>query len=102
MDKADKKRLKKTFQAQEHAETLAHVRITRRELEALLDHLDAAFPEEECDHTLGMTVEWARQHGVDEDAVRSTVEHFGGHCDCEVLANVPEPADLFRKPYPPN
>lgn len=99
MDKADKKRLKRAFKAQDHAETLAHVRLTRPELEALLDHLDLALPEEGCDHTLRITVAWAREQGLDEDAVRSTVEHFGGYCDCEVLANVPEPAELFRDPY---
>ena len=58
------------------------------QLKALLDYLDERLPVDGCDHTLRLTRAWASAHAVDFDELVKSVEHFGGGCDCEVLANV--------------
>jgi hypothetical protein len=58
------------------------------ELKALLDYLDEQLPKHGCDHTLRLTHGWASAQGVDPEAVGASTAHFGGGCDCEVLANV--------------
>jgi Protein of unknown function (DUF2695) len=50
-----------------------------------------------CDHTLKLTRQWMRAHGVDEAANVPELEKRGGYCDCEVLFNVTQaPRDWFR------
>src|SRR5690242_9432977 len=42
-----------------------------------------------CDHTLRYTVDWLKEHHLQD--IRGTIEKIvdlGGHCDCEVLLNV--------------
>lgn len=42
-----------------------------------------------CDHTLRYTVDWLKEHDIQD--IRGTIEKIvdlGGHCDCEVLLNV--------------
>ena len=92
MDKAEKKRLRAKAEAimreQGEAEWEEHMVLTREELKALLDHLDEWFPRAGCDHTLRLTRAWAIDNDHDPDAVQRSVEHYGGYCDCEVLANL--------------
>jgi hypothetical protein len=50
-----------------------------------------------CDHTLKLTRQWMRAHGVDEAANVPELEKRGGYCDCEVLFNVTVASrDWFR------
>ena len=92
MDKAEKKRLKQKGEAilreQARAEWEEHMVLSSEQLTALLDHLDEWFPRAGCDHTLRLTRAWAVDNDLDPDAVAASVEHYGGYCDCEVLANV--------------
>jgi len=60
----------------------------------LLGYLNTELADEECDHTLRLTRAWAAQRSIDQDALAASVEHFGGYCDCEVLANV-DPEAIF-------
>ncbi len=42
-----------------------------------------------CDHTLRYTIEWLKEHHLQD--IQGTIEKIvdlGGHCDCEVLLNV--------------
>jgi|SRR6266487_2781507 hypothetical protein len=42
-----------------------------------------------CDHTLRYTVEWMKEHHIQD--IRGNIEKIadlGGHCDCEMLLNV--------------
>jgi len=42
-----------------------------------------------CDHTIHYTVEWLKEHDVqDIQANIEKIVDLGGHCDCEVLLNV--------------
>jgi hypothetical protein len=58
------------------------------ELKALLDHLDERLPHSGCDHTLRLTCRWAADQRIDGERLAESLLHFGGECDCEVLANV--------------
>jgi len=64
------------------------------QLTDLLDFLDQHLPEAGCDHSLSLVRTWAEENEVDPDSLSSSLEHFGGYCDCEVLANV-EPESIF-------
>jgi hypothetical protein len=64
------------------------------QLNSLLDNLDERLVDEGCDRTLRLTREWAADHAVDAAALEESLAHFGGYCDCEVLANV-EPESIF-------
>ena len=61
--------------------------LSHDDLRALFDGLDAAL-EDGCDHTLRHTRELLRERGLDEERVLPWLAEYGGHCDCEVLANV--------------
>ena len=99
MDKKRKKELKKKgeeiLRERARAEWEGHMVLDRAQLEQLLEHLDEWFPRAGCDHTLRLTRAWARDHDLDPDEVARSAEHFGGYCDCEVLANV-DPEDEVR------
>jgi hypothetical protein len=92
VDKAEKKALrakaKAAMREQADSEWDEYMVLEPAQLKALLDHLDESFPRAGCDHTLRLTRAWALDHDVDPDTLEKSVAHFGGFCDCEVLANV--------------
>jgi hypothetical protein len=98
MDKDRKRELKRRGKAllRERANTEwdEHMVLEPEQLRALLDHLDERLTQEPCDHTLRGTRDWAKANGVDAEALESSVVHFGGGCDCEVLANVDPETDV--------
>jgi hypothetical protein len=63
-------------------------------LESLIEDVDAALASDGCDHSLRATRNWAGAHEVDPDALAASLAHFGGYCDCEVVANV-NPEEIF-------
>ena len=87
MSKADKKarqqRAKAAMRQRAADEWDEHMTLTPEQLKALLDHLDESLGTTPCNYSLDITRAWAAANGVD-----SSVGHFGGGCDCEVLANV--------------
>jgi hypothetical protein len=92
MSKADKKarqqRAKAAMRQRATDEWGEHMILAPEQLKALLDHLDEALGTTACDHSLDLTMAWADANGVDPDTLERSVRHFGGGCDCEVLANV--------------
>lgn len=49
-----------------------------------------------CDHTLKYTIDWLKEHYVQD--IQSNIEKItdlGGHCDCEVLLNIPP--DIWKE-----
>jgi hypothetical protein len=92
---ADRKReLKRAFQDREQEVARQAMLLDEDQLEELLGYLDERLPDAGCDHSLQLTRRWAGQNGVDADALASSLEQFGGFCDCEVLANV-DPEAIF-------
>jgi hypothetical protein len=65
-----------------------HMILEPDQLKGLLDHLDARLGQTECDHSSRLTRAWGVENGVDPNDLERSVSHFGGNCDCEVLANV--------------
>jgi hypothetical protein len=65
-----------------------HMILAPGQLKELLDHLDEALGKTSCDHTNRLTRAWAADNAVDPEALERSLIHFGGGCDCEVLANV--------------
>ena len=90
----DRRRLKAAYKQAERAKARELLILDARQLEALLDLLDQIGAEEICDDSLRMTVAWAKENEVDPDALSASLGHFGGYCDCEVLANV-DPQHFF-------
>jgi Protein of unknown function (DUF2695) len=64
------------------------------QLSDLLDYLNDHVAEEGCGHTLRFTEAWASERRIEPSALFRSVQHFGGYCDCEVVANV-EPESIF-------
>ena len=62
--------------------------LSHDDLRALFDGLDVALEAEGCDHTLRLTRRLLGARGLDEERVLPWLAEYGGHCDCEVLANV--------------
>ncbi len=71
----------------ERAAREAAMPVSHGDLRALFDALDGAL-EGGCDRTLRHTREFLRARGMDEARVLPWLAEYGGHCDCEVLANV--------------
>lgn len=58
------------------------------QLEALLDHVEAAVSANKCDHARATTDGWARREGIDLEQLHGGLEEYGGFCDYEVVLNV--------------
>ena len=86
--KASRKRERAETRASESAEWDEHMVLEPEELRALINHLDAELGDVPCEHTLRLTQAWAKTRGKDWEKLRPSLAHFGGGCDCEVLANV--------------
>jgi hypothetical protein len=94
MDEERKRELKRSLRAHEQMMAQEAMLLDDESLNRLLDYLDVQLADSPCDHTLRLTRTWAAQGGINQDALAASVEHFGGYCDCEVLANV-DPEAIF-------
>jgi hypothetical protein len=65
-----------------------HMVVEPEQLKSLMEHLDERLVDDPCDHTLRLTSRWTADNGVDIESLEESLAHFGGGCDCEVLANV--------------
>jgi hypothetical protein len=84
----DRKRmLKQQYLAEQRRRERERIALTDAELDDLLDFLDGALGARGCDHTHNLTRRWLARAGKDE-AVLDGFRELGGHCDCEILANV--------------
>jgi hypothetical protein len=88
MDEDRKRELKRAFKNEKRARAQGALFLDEDQLNQLLNFLDERLPELGCDHSARLTRTWATESGVDPDALASSLEQFGGFCDCEVLANV--------------
>ncbi|MFL5540425.1 MAG: DUF2695 domain-containing protein [Longimicrobiaceae bacterium] len=83
----DRKAKLRAWKEGQRAAREAGRRLSDRDLRELFDHLDQAL-EGGCDHTLAHTRHYLQSRGLDEETVLPWLAEYGGHCDCEVLANV--------------
>ena len=94
VDDERKRELKREAREMEKAAAQQAMLLDEDSLNELLDHLDALVGEAGCDRSLRVTRAWATERGIDPNALCSSLQQFGGHCDCEVLANV-DPDAIF-------
>ncbi|MBC9910092.1 DUF2695 domain-containing protein [Chitinophaga varians] len=65
--------------------------MSREQFHQLFDHLDEALGAHGCDHTPGWTLRYLAAERVEQsEVVMAWLAEHGGHCDCEILANVEE------------
>ena len=105
MDASGRKRLKDEYLRTVQAASAARMPLDRAQLEALLEHVDAAVAVRGCDHTLAATDAWAAEQTIDLDRLHEGLEEYGGFCDCEVVMNVDAdevftPVRTPRRPRP--
>ncbi len=91
----ERRRLKQDYLASERTEARAYMILDEAALTDLVEHVDAAVEVQGCDHSLRATLAWAAAHKCEPDALKASLAHFGGYCDCEVAANV-NPEDIFK------
>lgn len=90
--KAEKKRRQTTVQAiakKKRDEAIAAMPITQHDLADLFDDLDKALANG-CNGSLNLTRQFLRDRNLPEATIIPWLAEYGGHCDCEVLANVGE------------
>ncbi len=88
VSKDERKRLKDEYLRAQQAASAARMPLVRAQLEALLDHVEAAVEANGCDHTLAATEGWAAQEGIDPERLREGLDEYSGFCDREVVMNV--------------
>ena len=67
---------------------------SRENFKALFDYLDEQLTENDCDHNLELSIRFLNSHNLENiEAITKWLKENGGHCDCEVLANVEENFD---------
>jgi hypothetical protein len=88
MDKRRKKQKLDEWRAQQRANARAKLPLPPAELKLMFDMLDVEFPRQGCDHSRRLTKAWLESRGHDVEKVFVCLDDHGGHCDCEVLANV--------------
>lgn len=71
----------------QRANAITSMPISQSDLAELFDHLDEALAAG-CDDSLRFTREFLRSKVLPEATIIPWLGEYGGHCDCEVLANV--------------
>lgn len=90
--------LVQTKVGEETEEEVSKMPISFEHLGALFDHLDIQLGTKRCDHTQIITSAFLRDNSLNLDEIVPWLAEHGGHCDCEVLANVEECwGDLIAK-----
>ena len=96
MSDSRKDALKKAWREQENQKLLTSIPVSKTDLQELFDHLDVSLAES-CDHTFRFTTAFLERRKLDVQRVIPWLREHGGHCDCEVLANVEDEfGDLIR------
>jgi len=82
-----KEELKKAWKLQQRQQVAASIPMPQQDLRDLFDYLDQA-ELSPCDHTLRHTTEFLQRRSLAVEPVVPWLREHGGHCDCEVIANV--------------
>ena len=80
-------------------DALTRMPLSKENLAALFDHLDAVLPVEGCDHSARLTCAFLQTQQLPQAPILEWLASYGGYCDCEILANVEQAWEwLFRPP----
>lgn len=91
-----RKNLKRQVADRERASVLAGLPTPKHTLMQLLDAVDAGLEAERCDHSLRLTTVFLEANKLPADSVIQWLRDHGGHCDCEVVANIEDVLDNLR------
>jgi hypothetical protein len=94
MDDQQKRDARRAYKEAERGRASEAMVLDETQLSDLLDYLDERLQHAGCDHTLRLTERWAAERRIESRGLLASLEHFGGYCDCEVLANV-DPESIF-------
>jgi hypothetical protein len=89
-EKQRRKAIQNDLRQKADAEKMAALPMPKEKLAAFFDYLDQQLTEEGCDDTLRFTHEFAASHNLSFESIKQWLSDYGGHCDCEALANVEE------------
>ncbi|RZJ60237.1 MAG: DUF2695 domain-containing protein [Hymenobacter sp.] len=89
-EKQRRKELTQLTKAATAASFMASLPASISQFKALFDYLDDKLSEQSCDDTLRYTRQFAIAAQVPYETLQEWLTTEGGHCDCEVLANVEE------------
>ena len=87
-EQARRKALRDGYKQGQQEATWQALTLDRAALDGLLDHVEERVTGDGCDHSLRYSQEWAEQEGRAWEPLSAALRQAGGHCDCEVLANV--------------
>lgn len=92
-EKERRKEIQRNLSQKVNEEFEKSLPISRDQFKELFGHLDLKLGDQECSNSLQLTQEFLQNAGVRNIAeVRNWLAKHGGHCVCEVLANV---EDIF-------
>ena len=94
VDDEQRRAARRAYKNAERSRARQAMVLDEAQLSDLLDYLDERVAEEGCDHTLRLTERWAAERSVEPSNLIASLQHFGGYCDCEVVANV-DPESIF-------
>jgi hypothetical protein len=67
---------------------------SRENFKALFNYLDEQLTENNCDHSLKISIKFLQSLNLDNvEVIVEWLKENGGYCDCEALANVEEKFD---------
>ncbi|WP_433045004.1 DUF2695 domain-containing protein [Dactylosporangium sp. CS-033363] len=93
-EKARRRQLRDAYKNADRAAGAALMPLDAAQLQSLVEFVDGRLAAEGCDHSTRHAERWARDHGVEWDALRGGLAEFGGYCDCEVVLNC-GPEEVF-------
>lgn len=94
---SEQRRKLKAWKADERAKAEAALPAPKERLLGLFHELDERLSATPCDHSLRFTMAWAARVGAPQITLARWVQENGGYCDCEVLANIPDTNEAFRR-----
>lgn len=93
-DKNEKNKRKQVFsnlRKKSEEEFESSLPMSRDSFKKLFDYFDTELSENDCDDTNRLTKSYLEQIGIaNSQEVLGWLAEKGGHCDCEILANVEE------------
>lgn len=95
MDKSEQKRIKREIREKEKQAFIDSLPMSKELFDELFDRLDEKLENQGCDNTLTITLEFLESKDLHASTVVEWMKEHGGHCDCEVLANVEDPFNRY-------
>ena len=93
MDKQQRRDALKRWKDAERSDLIANSPVSPEQLRRLLDYLSDNL--KSCAHTRTLTIRFVDVEELEKDEVLSWLAEHGGFCDCEVLANLTDIADVL-------